>query len=68
MRERLVAEGKMQMFFDHVEYRVSEYRNSFKFYSACLIPLGFKLTTDNEEKGIFGFGLSSTFALFWRGN
>ncbi len=54
-----MAEGKMQMFFDHVEYRVSDYRNSFKFYFACLIPLGFKLTTNNEEKGIFGFGLST---------
>jgi catechol 2,3-dioxygenase-like lactoylglutathione lyase family enzyme len=47
------------MFFDHVEYRVSDYGNSFKFYSACLIPLGFKLTTNNEEKGVFGFGLST---------
>ena len=47
------------MFFDHVEYQVSDYGNSFKFYSACLIPLGFKLTTNNEKKGIFGFGLGT---------
>jgi catechol 2,3-dioxygenase-like lactoylglutathione lyase family enzyme len=47
------------MFFDHVEYQVSDYANSFKFYSACLIPLGFKLTTNNEKKGIFGFGLDT---------
>lgn len=48
----------MQMFFDHVEYRVSNYEKSLKFYSACLIPLGFKLTTNNEKSGIFGFGLN----------
>ncbi len=53
------VEGKVQMFFDHVEYQISDYRNSFKFYSACLIPLGFKLTTNNEKNGIFGFGLSA---------
>jgi catechol 2,3-dioxygenase-like lactoylglutathione lyase family enzyme len=47
------------MFFDHVEYQVSDYGNSLKFYSGCLIPLGFKLTTNNEKKGIFGFGLST---------
>jgi catechol 2,3-dioxygenase-like lactoylglutathione lyase family enzyme len=47
------------MFFDHVEYCVSDYEKSLKFYSACLIPLGFKLTTINEKKGIFGFGLST---------
>lgn len=49
----------MQMFFDHVEYFVSEYDKSLKFYSACLIPLGFKLTTNNEKRGVFGFGLST---------
>ena len=47
------------MFFDHVEYRVSDYEKSLKFYSACLIPLGFKLTTNNEKSGIFGFGLTT---------
>jgi predicted lactoylglutathione lyase len=47
------------MFFDHVEYSVSDYGESFKFYFACLIPLGFKLTTNNEDKGIFGFGLNN---------
>lgn len=47
------------MFFDHVEFQVSDFGNSFKFYFACLIPLGFKLTTNNEKKGIFGFGLST---------
>jgi predicted lactoylglutathione lyase len=47
------------MFFDHVEYRVKDYNNSFKFYYACLVPMGFKLTTNNEKKGIFGFGLST---------
>ena len=51
------AEGD-RMFFDHVEFRVNNYETSFKFYSACLIPLGFKLTTNNEKKGIFGFGLT----------
>jgi catechol 2,3-dioxygenase-like lactoylglutathione lyase family enzyme len=49
----------MPMFFDHVEYRVSDYKKSLKFYSACLIPLGFQLTTNNEKSGIFGFGLSA---------
>jgi predicted lactoylglutathione lyase len=49
----------MQMFFDHVEYCVSEYGKSLEFYSACLIPLGFNLTTINEKKGIFGFGLNT---------
>jgi len=49
----------MQMFFDHVEYYVSDYWKSLKFYSACLVPLGFKLTTNNEKKGIFGFGIST---------
>jgi catechol 2,3-dioxygenase-like lactoylglutathione lyase family enzyme len=49
----------MKMFFDHVEYQVSNFEKSFKFYSACLIPLGFKLTTKNEKNGIFGFGLSA---------
>jgi catechol 2,3-dioxygenase-like lactoylglutathione lyase family enzyme len=47
------------MFFDHVEYQVSDYAKSFKFYSACLIPLGFTLTTNIAEKGMFGFGLST---------
>ena len=47
------------MFFDHVEYRVSDYKKSFKFYFSCLTPLGFLLTTNNENKGIFGFGLST---------
>lgn len=47
------------MFFDHVEYRVGDYKKSFDFYSACLIPLGFKLNTNNEEKGIFGFSLNT---------
>jgi catechol 2,3-dioxygenase-like lactoylglutathione lyase family enzyme len=47
------------MFFDHVEYCVSDYGKSLKFYSACLIPLGFLLTTGNEKKGIFGFGLNT---------
>ena len=47
------------MFFDHVEYRVGDYKKSLKFYSACLIPLGFQLTTNNEKSGIFGFGLST---------
>jgi len=47
------------MFFDHVEYQVGNYEASFKFYSACLMPLGFLLTTNNEKKGIFGFGLST---------
>lgn len=46
------------MFFDHVEYQVGDYANSLKFYSACLIPLGFKLTTNNEKIGTFGFGLN----------
>lgn len=46
------------MFFDHVEYYVSDYKKSLAFYSACLIPLGFKLITTNEKKGIFGFGLT----------
>ncbi|MBX3018927.1 MAG: VOC family protein [Bdellovibrionaceae bacterium] len=45
------------MFFDHVEYRVNDYEKSLKFYSACLLPLGFLLTTENKESGIFGFGL-----------
>ena len=49
----------MRMFFDHFEYQVSDYGRSFKFYSACLIPIGFMLTTNNEKKGIFGFGLST---------
>jgi catechol 2,3-dioxygenase-like lactoylglutathione lyase family enzyme len=49
----------MQMFFDHVEYYVGDYGKSLKFYSACLIPLGFKLITNSEKKGIFGFGLST---------
>lgn len=47
------------MFFDHVEYRVSDFGKSLKFYSACLLPLGFKLTTNNEKVGIFGFGLTT---------
>lgn len=47
------------MFFDHVEYQVRDYGSSFKFYSACLIPLGFMLTTNNAKKGIFGFGLNT---------
>jgi catechol 2,3-dioxygenase-like lactoylglutathione lyase family enzyme len=47
------------MFFDHVEYCVSDYRKSLEFYSACLVPLGFQLTTNNEEKGIFGFSLNT---------
>jgi predicted lactoylglutathione lyase len=48
-----------QMFFDHVEYQVSNYGNSLKFYSACLLPLGFKLNTNNQQKGMFGFCLST---------
>ena len=47
------------MFFDHVEYQVSDYKKSLEFYSACLIPLGFKLFTNIEKKGMFGFGLSA---------
>jgi catechol 2,3-dioxygenase-like lactoylglutathione lyase family enzyme len=47
------------MFFDHVEFRVNDYAKSLKFYSACLAPLGFKLLTNNEKNGMFGFGLSS---------
>lgn len=47
------------MFFDHVEYYVSDYSTSLRFYSACLIPLGFKLITNNADKGMFGFGFSS---------
>ena len=47
------------MFFDHVEYQVSDYKKSLNFYSACLEPLGFKLTTNNKKKGIFGFGLNT---------
>ena len=47
------------MFFDHVEFQVSDYKKSFKCYSACLMPLGVKLTTNNEEKGIFGFSLTT---------
>lgn len=46
------------MFFDHVEYQVGDYVRSFKFYNACLIPLGFLLTTNNEKAGVFGFGLT----------
>ncbi len=47
------------MFFDHVEFQVSNYGDSLKFYSACLISLGFKQTTNNEKNGIFGFGLNT---------
>jgi catechol 2,3-dioxygenase-like lactoylglutathione lyase family enzyme len=47
------------MFFDHVEYYVSDYATSLKFYSACLRPLGFQLNTNNEKKGMFGFTLST---------
>ncbi len=49
----------MPMFFDHVEYSVSDYNKSLAFYSACLIPLGFKLNTNNEKAGIFGFCLTT---------
>lgn len=40
------------MFFDHVEYFVSDYEKSFKFYSACLLPLGFQIKT-NSQKTVF---------------
>lgn len=49
----------MRMFFDHVEYQVSDFKKSLKFYSACLLPLGFQLLTNNEKHGIFGFGHSA---------
>lgn len=47
------------MFFNHVEFQVSSYEKSFRFYSACLIPLGFLLNTNNDKDGIFGFGLNT---------
>jgi catechol 2,3-dioxygenase-like lactoylglutathione lyase family enzyme len=49
----------MPLFFDHVEYRVKDYKKSLHFYAACLIPLGFKLTTINESAGMFGFGFNT---------
>ncbi len=47
------------MFFDHVEFRVSDYSKSLNFYTACLTPLGFKLTTNSANRGMFGFGLTT---------
>lgn len=47
------------MFFDHVEYQVGDFKKSLTFYSACLVPLGFMLATNNEEKSMFGFGLNT---------
>ncbi len=42
--------------FDHVEFGVSSFEKSFKFYSSCLTKLGYQLLFSDEKSKCFGFG------------